>query len=57
MGKTDLMTEEKDTVSLHPQYPPGGGFGILLIKLIVILLEGGAVEACMESEISDGRDL
>jgi len=29
----------------HPQHPPGGGFGILLIKLIVVLFEGGAIEA------------
>jgi len=29
----------------HPQHPPGGGFRILLIKLIVVLFEGGAIEA------------
>ena len=45
MGKADLMNEEKDTVSPHPQHPPGGGFGILLIQLIMVLFEGGAVEA------------
>ena len=45
MGKTDLMTEEKDTVSPHPQHPPGGGFGILLIEGIMVLFEDGAVEA------------
>ncbi len=45
VGKTDLMTEEKDTVSPHPQHPPGGGFGVLLIEGIMVLFEGGAVEA------------